>query len=148
MPIKKENKGKYPKDWPTISLQARERAAWRCQHEGCTAQQYDVGMWMRSRSGPFWMAKAERVHEYAYARQLAAELHFRAYGDGPAPKGEPDIIVIVLTVAHLDHDPTNCAPDNLFVACQRHHLAYDQQHHIETAYATRVAKRNNLELPL
>jgi 5-methylcytosine-specific restriction endonuclease McrA len=36
---------------------------------------------------------------------------------------------VVLTVAHLDHVPENCAPDNLRALCQRCHLAYDREHH-------------------
>jgi len=34
MPIKPENKGRYPKDWRTISLAIRDRAEWRCECEG------------------------------------------------------------------------------------------------------------------
>lgn len=57
-------------------------------------------------------------------------------------------IVIVLTVAHLDHQPEHCTDDNLRAWCQRHHLAYDLVHHTTTAYMTRRARANNLELPL
>lgn len=32
MPIRPENKARYPKDWPAISLRIRsERAGWRCE---------------------------------------------------------------------------------------------------------------------
>lgn len=47
------------------------------------------------------------------------------------------IIEIVLTVAHLDHQPENCDPQNLKAWCQRCHLHYDRDHHAETAYRTR-----------
>jgi hypothetical protein len=43
----------------------------------------------------------------------------------------------VLTIAHLDHTPENCADDNLRAWRQRHHLAYDAEHHKITAYRTR-----------
>lgn len=46
-------------------------------------------------------------------------------------------IVIILTVAHLDHVPENCADDNLRFWCQRCHLSYDAEHHAQTAYASR-----------
>jgi len=36
---------------------------------------------------------------------------------------------VVLTVAHLDHQPENCADDNLEAMCQRCHLRYDSHHH-------------------
>lgn len=69
---------------------------------------------------------------YAEARQFAAD----SWSDfDEAPK----FIVIVLTVAHLNHEPEDCRPENLSAMCQRHHLAYDLQHHQQTAYATRKA---------
>jgi len=42
---------------------------------------------------------------------------------------------VVLTVAHLDHTPENCAPDNLRAMCQRCHLRYDRRHHAATRRA-------------
>lgn len=44
---------------------------------------------------------------------------------------------VVLTTAHLDHTPENCAPENLKAMCQGCHLHYDREHHAQTAYATR-----------
>ena len=41
-------------------------------------------------------------------------------------------IRIVLTVAHLDHHPQNCSPDNLKALCQRCHSRYDARHRAET----------------
>ena len=49
--------------------------------------------------------------------------------------------IVVLTVAHLDHDPANCDPANLRAWCQRCHLTYDAKHHAETARRTRHEKR-------
>lgn len=31
MPIRPENKDRYPKDWKAISLEVREAAGWRCE---------------------------------------------------------------------------------------------------------------------
>jgi|ERR1700685_388687 len=31
MPIRPENRERYPKDWPAISKRIRERAGWRCE---------------------------------------------------------------------------------------------------------------------
>ena len=36
---------------------------------------------------------------------------------------------VVLTVSHKDHQPENCADDNLVALCQRCHLRYDLHHH-------------------
>lgn len=47
--------------------------------------------------------------------------------------GEPfDTHKRTLTVAHLDHNPENCADDNLKAMCAPCHLRYDAQHHAET----------------
>lgn len=55
-------------------------------------------------------------------------------------------IIVVLTIAHLNHDPADCRPDNLKAWCQRCHLSYDQPLHKKNAALTRRAKKNNLEL--
>lgn len=44
---------------------------------------------------------------------------------------------VVLTVAHLDHDPRNCAAGNLRALCQRCHLRYDHAQHVAHARETR-----------
>lgn len=146
MPIKPENRARYPADWPAISLAARERAGWRCQHEGCAAHQYAVGWWSRGFRG-LWTWKPEWPRDgvfmgqtYSDAREVAAGI-FAAQGESGAPP-----TVIVLTVAHLNHQPEDCRPENLAAMCQRHHLAYDSDHHRSTAYATRRARANTPEL--
>lgn len=71
-----------------------------------------------------------------WAYKDAAEFA-RDCNDLNAGAGHPKLIVIVLTVAHLNHEPEDCRPENMAAMCQRHHLAYDAQHHKETAYSTR-----------
>lgn len=83
-PIRPENKGRYPKDWPSISRRVRERAKGRC--EWCDAEN-------------------KQPHPITGS-------------------------VVVLTVAHLDHTPENCADDNLKALCQRCHLNYDRHIHV------------------
>lgn len=47
--------------------------------------------------------------------------------------GEPfDTHKRTLTVAHLDHTPENCSPENLRALCAPCHLKYDAKHHAET----------------
>ena len=48
---------------------------------------------------------------------------------------------VVLTVAHLDHNPANCDPANLRAWCQPHHLRYDVRHHARNAATTRRQRR-------
>lgn len=52
-----------------------------------------------------------------------------------AAHGKPHPITgnaVCLTVAHLNHNPADCRPDNLRAMCNRCHLVYDAPHHNET----------------
>jgi hypothetical protein len=53
---------------------------------------------------------------------------------------------VVLTVAHLDHQPEHCAETNLKAMCQRCHLRYDVDHHRQSAARTRRAQKQTREL--
>lgn len=142
MPIKPENKARYPKDWPAQSVAAKERARWKCQHLGCSARQYSIGIWHRPDGGPHqWAEQYEAPATYAEARTVAAE----AWREVQHVGGNK-LTIIVLTVAHLNHEPEDCRPENLAAMCQRHHLAYDAEHHKQTAYATRKAAANTGDL--
>ena len=77
---------------------------------------------------------------YSEARALAAEQWHAQGEEGIKP------IVIVLTTAHLNHDPTDCRDENLRALCQRHHLAHDADHHKCTAHATRKAAAGTLDM--
>jgi 5-methylcytosine-specific restriction endonuclease McrA len=39
---------------------------------------------------------------------------------------------IILTIAHLDHTPENCARENLRALCQKCHNGYDAKHRTQT----------------
>lgn len=123
MPIKPENKSLYPKDWPQISKAIRERAEHRC--EFCGINNYEVGA--RDKKGKW--------HSEHSINGMKSDDGIRLFGDFPKMKK------IVLTVAHLDHDPRNCDPANLRALCQQCHLRYDTKHHSETSAKTREKKR-------
>jgi hypothetical protein len=162
MPIKPENRHRYPADWPAISLAAKDRARWRCQHPGCMATQYSIGTWICWGGGPHEWRPIEGNRPASTARDnwfdlagegcdcygnrwtyKAAREFVRAHW---APTDEDYPTIIVLTVAHLDHQPENCDPSNLSAMCQRHHLAYDQDHHRANAQATRRQRSGTREL--
>ena len=145
MPIKAENKALYPANWRQISRDVRERARMRC--EDCGIQNYAVGY--RDAQGRFFRlggsgpcdAAGEGLQwpsltpiTYAEAREFAAASNTEA--DGKDADGR-HYFVIVLTVAHLDHNPRNCALSNLKALCQYCHLHYDSHHHQQSAYETR-----------
>lgn len=140
MPIKPENRHRYPADWPAIRASILERAGHRCEHPGCSAGQYEVGLWRVHEGTHQWHRIGHTGRTYREARQNAAEADFTRGEEGMRPT------VIVLTIAHLDHQPENCDPENLRALCQRHHLAYDHHHHRANAQATRRAKAGTLEL--
>lgn len=46
-----------------------------------------------------------------------------------------------LTVAHRNHSPPDCRPENLMALCQTCHLRYDQVLHATHAWATRRERK-------
>lgn len=143
MPIRPENVHRYPADWPQIRDLVLRRAHNRC--ETCQVENYALGG--RTRRG-LWLPalplgeKLLRLEwpppgTIAFCGHLMGVLGNDAHYVGEDLR----IIRIVLTIAHLDHTPENCALDNLRALCQRCHLAYDQLHHQQTAYANRRRDR-------
>lgn len=95
MPIKPENKKRYPANWKAIRADILCRADNKC--EFCGIENYTV----------------------------------RENGSR-----------VVLTIAHLDHTPENCNPDNLRALCQKCHNRYDAKHRAETRRKTNGRKQN------
>lgn len=136
MPIKPENKGRYPANWKEVRAGILERAQQCC--EQCKVPNHariargadeDAGTYMTDDANVYDAETGKhlgqcRMSDYSVARMTT----------------------VVLTIAHLDHQPENCDPANLKALCQRCHLAYDAEHHKATAQATRRARLNNGEL--
>lgn len=129
-PIRPENRGRYPDDWPAISARIRfERAGGRCE---CTGQcgtdheeELSFGAAVDLLSGDEDLAKV-----FGDLRRCMAE-HGR-----PHPVTDSKV---VLTVMHLNHLPEDCSEENLLAGCQRCHLRYDREHHAATRAATKAA---------
>ncbi|MGW0486169.1 hypothetical protein [Nonomuraea sp. NPDC003214] len=105
MPIRPENKDRYPADWPEIARAVKEEAGWRCACTGECGRGTHEG-------------RCPNVH-----------------GEPAYDSGYP----VVLTTAHLNHQPEDCAPDNLRAMCPGCHLHYDKDHHAQTRARTRRA---------
>lgn len=138
MPIKAENRARYPKDWPAIRAAILERAGHKC--ETCAAPDrtriargtgHDAGTYMLDSADVFCATTGKHLGQCRHSDYDVLRM-----------------VDIVLTVAHLDHTPENCESENLKALCQRCHLAYDAEHHKATAKATRRARLGNLELEL
>lgn len=111
-PIRPENRGRYPADWPTITERVKTaRAAGRCECAGECGRPAD---------------------------HLAADGRCRNHHGQPAHGTGSRV---VLTTAHLDHTPEHCDDDNLKAMCQGCHLHYDRGHHAQTRSATLHAAR-------
>lgn len=136
MPIKPENKHRYPTNWKEIRAMILERAGHKCE-------QCKVANHMRICRGSgdhadTYMTQEAEVFD-ADTGEYLGRMRMSDYNVGR-------MVNIVLTIAHLDHVPENCDPANLKALCQRCHLRYDAEHHAANARITRRAKLNNLEL--
>ncbi len=116
MPIRESEKAKYPPREEWAAI--RERILQRARHrcEWC---------------------QVENASERWSARKVMI-----------GPGGEPFRykVTIVLTIAHLDHDPTNNADENLAALCQRCHLRHDRGQHKWNAARTRARKAGQAEM--
>lgn len=117
MPIRAENRDRYPPDWPAISQRIRERAGQKC--EFCGVPNYSLGAW---HEGKWWVAGPKGTGLRDNPRQGE---NFPCYHGTDADARWMRVTRIVLTVAHLDHTPENCNDDNLKALCQRCHNRYD-----------------------
>ncbi len=122
MPISKELKPLYPKNWKAISKDIREnRAGNKC--EWCGVENHAIGV--RRPDGSFYSP------EGMIQEAMAVD------GD--------KFIKIVLTTAHLDHNPANNDYSNLASLCQKCHNNYDLPHRLESRRKNRENK-NQLKL--
>lgn len=111
MPIKPQNKARYPANWKHISEDIRfHRANNRC--EVCGVPNY---VWVNSKT-----------------RELCLS-------------GEDGAIRIILTVAHLDHQPENCDYSNLMAMCQKCHNNYDRKHRDRTIRKSKMVGQTEIQ---
>ena len=127
MPIKPENRDRYPKDWPAIRARILARAGNAC--EKCKAPNRkriargagkDEGTYMLDTADVFCADTGQHLGQCRHSDYELARM-----------------VEVVLTIAHLDHVPENCADNNLRAWCQRCHLTYDAKHHAMNSNETR-----------
>lgn len=119
MPIRPENRRKYPPDWPEISRWIRfDRAESRCECRGECGRGTHLGTTPE-------LSRCPNRHGH------------RDYTGRST---------VVLITAHLNHQPEDCDPANLRGMCQGCHLWYDREHHAATRAAhTRADTATALE---
>ena len=136
MPIKPENRSRYPAEWKQIRERILDRAGHCC--EKCKApNRQRIARGGGDDSGTYMLDTAEVF--CAETGKRLGQIHMSNY--------QVDRMVdIVLTIAHLDHVPENCSDDNLRAWCQRCHLRYDAEMHKANSWATRRAKSGTADM--
>ncbi|MFH1909515.1 MAG: WGR domain-containing protein [Chloroflexota bacterium] len=117
MPFQRE---RYPANWPEISLQIREREGWRCK-------------WCGAENG--------KPHPLTKSKVVLTVAHLGV----PKPDGTPgDTVRAARTggtpVRDGKHDKTDVRDENLAALCQRCHLNYDLDEHMQNAARKRRKK--------
>lgn len=132
MPIRAENRARYPKDWKTVVVpRIRARSKNQCECTGQCGKHHfsprdpksQPPMRCQARNGDVGAFSSDGYWHLALPGEDVADVpdHFAV-----AERGQSlPAVKIVLTVAHLDHVPENCDDANLLHLCQSCHLRYD-----------------------
>lgn len=131
MPI---DKSKYPANWKQIALAVKETAGWACQQCGRPCRKPGV-IW-----GDFcnYLLEADHGALSHWYLETYDEVVYEESGEHTHIE-KPQRFT--LTVAHLNHNESDCSPDNLKALCSGCHLRYDAGHHAKNAAATRKRKQ-------
>lgn len=141
MPIDYKN---YPENWKEMRQQVLDRVGHCCEH--CGVPNYAVGYW--AQNGSFEVlhlgSDATDAKTARLQWQFAHFIHSLLLGKLKKVK----VIMIVLTVAHLDHDEWNheVELDRLAALCQRCHFAYDRQDNVQRKKYGKQYKRYQLTI--
>lgn len=113
MPIHPDRAGRYPANWKDLRRQVLERAGHKCEQCG--------------------------VQNHVYRSKISGQVS----ADPDALVAESnEITYIVLTIAHLEHDELETTDiTRLRAWCQKCHLAYDHEHHMNNARITRKSRK-------
>lgn len=106
------NRKLYPKNWEAIARQIKEAADWTCQQCGRPCRrpgESQIDLADRIAPDPKW--NSELYEEYDDEELGSVEI--TKFGR------------FVLTVAHLNHRPEDCRPENLKALCSVCHCRMD-----------------------
>lgn len=126
MPIRPENKERYPSNWKEISERIRfKRAKNHC--EICNIENYSLYYFYRNSkivkfSAPYSVFNCDNDYKSAVVIR-------------DSNNANPDnyrLYLTVLTVAHLNHTPEDNREENLKAMCQTCHNNHDKTHRAQT----------------
>lgn len=152
MPIKPENKKRYPENWDSeIRPHILERDGHKCKF--CGVPNYAIGS--RNKDGVFIPITGNIDLDCAGQGLLSPSLDRITYREAKeildvVKEDKLDgkkYIMIVLTVAHLNHIPEDCRDENLAALCQKCHNNYDIEHRKQSrkeAKKIQVVEKNEI----
>ena len=119
----------YPDNWESIAYSIKTAANWTCKKCGKPCRPPGVSLheteqWLKEHH-PQWLVK------------LYKEVYDQELGILNVPKPQR----FTLTTAHLDHNPANCATENLKALCAPCHLALDRDDWNRTRKAREMKRR-------
>lgn len=133
---------KYDPAWKTEIRPAVLKRAYHCC-ESCGIDNYAVVSWDKEYEG--WERARGNMHadaagngEFTYQEARFMADHWNEIED------DKKWIVIVLTIAHLNHDVKDNRMENLSALCQRCHNKYDRNYRKQNAKAT-IEKKKGLQ---
>lgn len=135
---------RYPPDWKQISKARREQAGQKCEWCGVpnhaaivrkpgTAdyllENFDAHVTYRWPDGrPIRLSELPEGYDYDRTTRVVLTV---AHLGAPYPDGRPG----------NKHDKMDVRPENLAALCQRCHLLYDMDEHVQNARTTRLRKK-------
>jgi len=144
MPIKPEQRKRYPETWKEISKRIRfGRARGRCECRGqCElGHDNDVHGQDGGRCGVLHATTIRREKANGALWQFAEYVPRNSKYDRDF--GNP--ATVTLSLAHVDRTPENGDDQNLLAMCNRCHIRFDRFQHAATAKKTRAAKRETFD---
>lgn len=124
----------YPKNWEAIARQIKEAADWTCQQCGRPCRRPSE-------------TQEQLIDRLADDFQWAGELFDLTDGGPLGPVAKLRAGRFVLTVAHLNHRPEDCRPENLRALCTVCHCRMDiAPGAIATKRAIALERRGQLNL--
>lgn len=131
MPIKPENRHRYPLNWREIRNAVVEEAGHKCEFCGVP-------------NGEIVVRKTEHATSWEVVDDVTLGVTGQDTDDLIATVGRT--VKIVLTVAHLDHQPEHNERANLRALCQLCHLRWDAKHHAHTRAVSRLKESGQLSI--
>ena len=103
----------YPKNWDAIAFRVKAKANWTCQNCGRKCR-------------PTGQGKAAFAERLEFNQRVQFEMKPQRF---------------TLTVAHLNHNPSDCSEDNLKALCSVCHLRYDKELHRQNRQKNKSLKQ-------